>query len=241
MIMKKVLSTILVCILIVGSMLSLLSCGKTVSGTYEGRIDMLGLASYTVTYAFKGNNVEIKSQLSSSIGSLNPHVVNATYEIREDEDGNLSIVFDYGDADAEEGMEKEGVELPFVEGAIFILPPAICATPLRLNVLWQPDAKTNCFTGVCIPFCLPERLLRRSSSAISTGRPAAPLPETTSAVCWDRLLSYRRSCLPSRSRRSLSTLTDIRSKRRRKPASPHRNRLPTGNSGSLNWSQAVQG
>lgn len=99
----------------VGSFLSLTSCGKTVSGTYEGSLD-IGFVAYTVTYSFKGKNVEIKSQLTSAIGSLNPSVVNATYEIRENEDGTLAIVFDYGEDEAKDGMEEEGIELPFVEG-----------------------------------------------------------------------------------------------------------------------------
>ena len=113
--MKKVLSALIVCVLVLGSLLSLVSCGQTISGTYEGEVDLY-IAKYTVTYSFKGNSVEIKSQLSSAIGSLNPAVVNATYEIKEDENGNKTITFDYGDADTEDGMEKEGVALSFSEG-----------------------------------------------------------------------------------------------------------------------------
>ena len=113
--MKKVLSTVLVCVLIVGSLLSLASCGNTISGTYEGEVNLIA-AKYTVTYSFKGNSVEIKRQLSSDIVSLNPAVVNATYEIKEDENGNKTITFDYGDADTEDGMQEEGVALSFSEG-----------------------------------------------------------------------------------------------------------------------------
>ena len=112
--MKKVLSTILVCVLIVGSLLALSSCGR-ISGTYEGSLN-LGFAAYTVTYSFNGNNVEITSQLTSQIGSLNPSVVNATYVVEEKEDGTMTITFDYGDAEAADGMEEGGVALPFAEG-----------------------------------------------------------------------------------------------------------------------------
>ncbi len=115
--MKRVLSSILVCVLLIGSLLSFASCGKkTVSGTYEGSLN-LGFVAYTVTYSFNGNNVEISSQLTSAVGSLNPTVINATYEIAEDEEGNMTITFDYGEAEAGDGMEEEGVALSFTEGA----------------------------------------------------------------------------------------------------------------------------
>ncbi len=114
--MKRVLSSILVCVLLVGALLSLASCGNTISGTYEGRYSVMGLAEYTVTYSFDGNNVEIKSQLTSAIGSLNPATVNATYELGEDEEGNKTITFNYGEAEAKDGMAEGGVALSFTEG-----------------------------------------------------------------------------------------------------------------------------
>ena len=113
--MKKVLSTILVCVLIVGSLLSLASCGNTISGTYEGEVNLF-VAKYTVTYAFNGNSVEITSTVSSVGGSYTSDPVTATYEIKEDENGKKTITFDYGEAEAEEGMEEEGVAVSFVEG-----------------------------------------------------------------------------------------------------------------------------
>lgn len=113
--MKKVLSTVIVCVLILGSLLSLASCGKTISGTYEGEVNLL-VAKYTVTYAFSGKNVEITSTLSSAVGSYTTEPVTATYEIKEDENGKKTITFDYGDAEAKDGMEEEGVALSFDEG-----------------------------------------------------------------------------------------------------------------------------
>ena len=113
--MKKVLSTIRVCVLIVGSLLTLASCGNTISGTYEGEVNLI-IAKYTVTYAFNGNSVEITSTVSGAGGSYTSDPVTATYEIKEDENGKKTITFDYGEAEAEEGMEEDGVAVSFVEG-----------------------------------------------------------------------------------------------------------------------------
>lgn len=113
--MKKVLSALIVCVLVLGSLLSLVSCGQTISGTYEGEVDLY-IAKYTVTYAFNGNSAEITSTVSGAGGSYTSDPVTATYEIKEDENGNKTITFDYGDADTEDSMPEEGVALSFSEG-----------------------------------------------------------------------------------------------------------------------------
>ena len=51
--MKKILSSVLVCVMLLSCMLVLASCGNTLSGTYE---DETGFTSLT----FKGKNVEIE-------------------------------------------------------------------------------------------------------------------------------------------------------------------------------------
>ena len=113
--MKKIISTLLVCVLLVGSLLALGSCSKTVSGTYEGEVELL-FVKYTVSYKFSGNKVDISSALSSAIGSLDSTPVSATYQINETEEGDLTITFNYGDADEVDGAAEGGIALPFAEG-----------------------------------------------------------------------------------------------------------------------------
>lgn len=79
--MKKFLSAILVCVLLVGTMLSLVSCGNSLSGTYEGLLFDL---------KFKGSKVTI------ILGD--EEVLTGTYEI-EEEDGKKTISFDFVDED----------------------------------------------------------------------------------------------------------------------------------------------
>ena len=81
MTMKKFLSAILVCVLLVGTMLSLVSCGNSLSGTYEGLLFDL---------KFKGSKVTI------ILGD--EEVLTGTYEI-EEEDGKKTISFDFVDED----------------------------------------------------------------------------------------------------------------------------------------------
>lgn len=79
--MKKFLSAILVCVLLVGTMLSLVSCGNSLSGTYEGLLFDL---------KFKGSKV--------TIILADEEVLTGTYEI-EEEDGKKTISFDFVDED----------------------------------------------------------------------------------------------------------------------------------------------
>ena len=90
--MKKIISTILVCVLLLGCVFTLASCSKTVSGTYEGKID-IGLASYAVTYTFSGKKVTAVSKLT--VGVVVSEEAKGTYEITENEDGTMEITFDF--------------------------------------------------------------------------------------------------------------------------------------------------
>ena len=49
--MKKIVSVMLVCVLLVGTLLSLTSCGKTLTGTYKSELNM-GIAATSTTYEF---------------------------------------------------------------------------------------------------------------------------------------------------------------------------------------------
>ena len=121
--MKKIISTILVCALLVASIFTVASCdllGKNISGTYEGSVEVNVLVtkvSLTLTYEFKGNEVTVKSTASASgLGSVSSESVTATYEIGEDEDGNKTITFNYGDSEKVDGAAEGGVALPFEKG-----------------------------------------------------------------------------------------------------------------------------
>ena len=82
--MKRTLSMILVCALLLGMMLTLVSCGNMLSGSYE-----LG----NVTYEFKGNKVT-KTTVELITGKN--IVEEGTYKITGDE-GERKITFTYED------------------------------------------------------------------------------------------------------------------------------------------------
>ena len=102
-VMKKVLSFFLASVIVVGMMLSLVSCGNNLSGEYKGEVNVL-VASYEVIYKFSGKKVEVSRQVKSVLGNAEPVVINGTYEINEDEEGKLTISFEY------EGEEDEVVK-----------------------------------------------------------------------------------------------------------------------------------
>ena len=114
--MKKVLSAVLACVLVLGMMFTLVSCGKKLSGAYEAEVD-IALASYEVTYDFSGSKVEVTRKSTLLGASFEPVVINGTYEIAEDEEGKLTITFEY------EGKEDEVVKggtFAFEEGEDYI-------------------------------------------------------------------------------------------------------------------------
>ena len=91
--MKKTISAILVCVLLVCSVFALASCGKKLSGTYENEI--LGLS-----YEFSGSNVTItkKNVIVKDV------VIEGTYEIGENDDGDtvITITVESEEDDAED-------------------------------------------------------------------------------------------------------------------------------------------
>ena len=88
--MKKTLRFIAVAMVAVMLCLTLASCGKTISGKYEAEIDVL-LASYTATYEFSGNKVEITKKSTTILGTVDTLTLNGTYEITEKDDGTMEI------------------------------------------------------------------------------------------------------------------------------------------------------
>jgi len=111
--MKKILSAFLVCLLLVGSMFALASCGEeTLSGTYE---------TDGASYKFDGN--EFVYTIDATF--LTPATsYDGTYKIATDDDGNKTITFTYkvpeGASGLTEGiiaeMNESSIDLPLVKG-----------------------------------------------------------------------------------------------------------------------------
>ena len=99
--MKKIISTLLVCVLLVGCVFALASCGKTLSGTYKDALTGL------TTYEFKGSKVTI----TAGAGNFTT-TVEGKYEITTNDKDEEVIIFTFEDEDA----EKYSGEFAFAEG-----------------------------------------------------------------------------------------------------------------------------
>ena len=105
--MKKIISAVLVCVLLVGCIFALASCAKTLNGTYEMGSGVVG-ASYT----FKGSNVTITYKLLGTETEIE-----GTYVISEDEEKGQIITITIAAEDAEEeGAEDYNGVHTLVEG-----------------------------------------------------------------------------------------------------------------------------
>ena len=80
--------------------LALASCGKMISGSYEGEVD-LGVAKYTATYTFKGNKVDVEKKTTTILGTVDTVELSGTYEITENDDGTKEITFTFENEDEE--------------------------------------------------------------------------------------------------------------------------------------------
>ena len=101
--MKRIISTILVCALLLGCVLTLASCGKTLSGKYE-----LDAVVGSKTYEFSMSKVVITYELLGKETS-----VEGKYKIAENDKGDLEITFTFEDEDA--AKDYAGT-FSFVEG-----------------------------------------------------------------------------------------------------------------------------
>ena len=82
--MKKSMRIIVSLALVVVMCLTLASCGKKLSGTYEAKVDAI-VASYTATYEFSGSNVEITKK-AEVLGQSKTTTFEGTYEITGEDD-----------------------------------------------------------------------------------------------------------------------------------------------------------
>ncbi len=91
--MKKLFKSVALLLVVVTLCLSLASCGKKISGTYVAEVggDMLG---YTATYTFSGKKVDVKKEATVA-GFAKTTELTGTYEITENEDGELEITLSF--------------------------------------------------------------------------------------------------------------------------------------------------
>ncbi len=102
--MKRIISTLLVCVLLVGCVMTLASCG-IIMGTYKNE---------TTTVEFSFNKVTITDK-TEILGAVVSKTYEAKYEIKDSDDGK-TIVFTY-----EEGADKHLVlngEKTFEQGEV---------------------------------------------------------------------------------------------------------------------------
>lgn len=97
--MKKIVSTLLVCVMLVGMIFTLVSCGKILNGKYECVIS----DSNRITYEFSLNKVT-QTVTTGAFGYTNSKVTEGKYEINEVEENKYTITFTW-DVDGEEQIE----------------------------------------------------------------------------------------------------------------------------------------
>ena len=91
--MKKYLRILALVLVFVMGGIMLVSCAKTISGTYKAEMDLL-LKKYEISYTFKGSNVTITQKEKGFTGSSETEEFKGTYEIKEFDDGSMEITFD---------------------------------------------------------------------------------------------------------------------------------------------------
>ena len=101
--MKKVISTALVCALLVCTLFTLVSCGKTVSGTYKCTLTE---SNYEVLEFGMFGKVT-KSTTTGAFGYTNTKTVEGKYEINETAENEYSITFTW---ETEEGEKIETLD-----------------------------------------------------------------------------------------------------------------------------------
>ena len=90
--MKKTLRLITLAMVAVMLCLCFASCGTSLSGSYEGEVELLG-QSYTHTYTFKGSKVELETKVTF-LGNVKTTVYEGKYEIK---DGEITFTWDNED------------------------------------------------------------------------------------------------------------------------------------------------
>ena len=113
--MKQMLRSVSLLLVVVTLCLSLASCGKKLSGSYEAEIDA-ALIKYTATYTFSGKKVSVEKKTTTILGTVNTTELEGTYEIIENDDGTMEISFAF---ETEDDEIKNGT-YTFSEGEDYI-------------------------------------------------------------------------------------------------------------------------
>ena len=113
--MKKSIKIVALALVAVMLCLTLVACGKKISGTYEAQIggDVLG---YTATYKFSGSKVEATKTVSV-LGAKEATTFEGKYEIKDDE---ITFTFETSDDDIKSGTfafaeTEDGIKIGLVE------------------------------------------------------------------------------------------------------------------------------
>ena len=107
--MKKIISTLLVCVLLCASIFTLSSCGNMIMGDYDGSID-LGFIEYDIDVKFSMGKVVIETDSDK--------IYTAKYKIAEDDEGNRTITFTYEEGADEFLAFPDGEALPLVQSTV---------------------------------------------------------------------------------------------------------------------------
>lgn len=113
--MKKLLKSVSLLLVVVTLCLSLASCGKRLSGSYEAEIDAIAI-KYTATYTFSGKKVSVEKKTTTILGTVETTEFDGTYEIAENDDGTMEIAFTF---ETEDDEIKNGT-YTFEEGEDYI-------------------------------------------------------------------------------------------------------------------------
>lgn len=108
---KKIITVVLTMVMLVSS---LAGCGKSLSGSYEAELKVLG-QSWKVIYSFSGKKVTAESKVTL-LGNVETNNYEGTYEIVENEDGSMEITFDF---EEESDLFKDGT-FTFTEAEDYI-------------------------------------------------------------------------------------------------------------------------
>ena len=100
--MKKIISTLLVCVLLLGCVMSFASCSNLLIGKYEAEVDAV-VAGGKVTYEFAAIKYT-KTTTTEVLGFEKTTVEEGKFKIAENDEGELTITFTY-EADGEEKTE----------------------------------------------------------------------------------------------------------------------------------------
>ncbi|MBQ8583762.1 MAG: hypothetical protein IJ488_04030 [Clostridia bacterium] len=109
--MKRIISTVLVCLLLIGSVFALASCGNNPSGTYEST-GYISVAKTGGVYEFSGKKVTY----TYYIGGVESYSVEGEFKVAENDEGELEITLTYG----EEKEDAESGTVAFEKGDDYI-------------------------------------------------------------------------------------------------------------------------